>query len=182
MVDVGENSNASFVQQFWVRELTILQQMAIKNADVFLDSHQETRTRVNLMFILDKNHPKMFCGSLACMHACSQTGRFDSMLWRWNMGGYFLFLLNCGEASETSPSFQKPPHLALPVQHLSWDAAEAAECRRMVMLNCLARQLISAQNPHNIALYWSVHKDFTNGLWNSPYTSLGRISFPIYSN
>ena len=144
MVDVAENSNVSFVQQCWVRELIILQQMAIKNADVFLDSHQETRTRVNLMFILDKNHPKVFCGSHACMHACmhacTQTGRFDSMLWKWNMGGCFLFLLNCGEESETITLFfpKKPLHLALSVQHLSWDGFQAAECRRMVMLNWLS--------------------------------------------
>lgn len=92
------------------------------------------------MFILDKNHPKVFCGNLACMHACSQTGRFDSRLWRWNMDEiwefFFCFCWIMGKEVRHHPPSKNPPHLALPVQHLSWDAAEAAECRRMVMLNC----------------------------------------------
>lgn len=120
----------------------------------------------------------------ACMHVLKQVGLiqcYENEIWEV----VFCFCWIVGKKVRQSPSFsQKNPFTSL-CQFNIWAemAFKQPSAGGWWCWIDLARQVISAQNPHNIALYWSVHKVFTNGLWpNTPYISLGRISFPIYSN
>ena len=186
--DVRGKLKRKFCAAVWSRRADYSVQRG--NEDLFnvgacitlLDPH-----RVNSMFILERASPECVFWQ-SCMHDHKQVALikgYEDEIWEV----IFLVPMNCREESEETPMeifktnwHQLPSknlHLALPVQHLSWDTTKTTQCRRVVVLSWFGASIEQWSKPswHSIILIGSLGI-FIMSYEIIPYISLGSYFSP----